>query len=186
MKEEIKPGYTRVTDVLFPLSGLGKIDPDILKNAARRGTEVHQIVECIIKRLGRFDSEETKPYIDSFEQWYCGKKFVETSKRFYDDKYMVTGECDGIYEDENGLTLVDFKTPRAESASWIVQGSAYSHMGKQVGYKINRIEFVQLMWTGKAAKSYFYKENFEMFIECLNVYKHFFKNKIQPIDTDYI
>lgn len=44
--------YTRVTEVLYPFSGLSNIKPDILANAARRGTRVHDICEGIMKGLG--------------------------------------------------------------------------------------------------------------------------------------
>lgn len=45
-------GYTRVTEVLSQFSGLDKVPKDILENAARRGTKVHNICEAIVTGIG--------------------------------------------------------------------------------------------------------------------------------------
>lgn len=41
--------YTRVTEILKPFSGLDRIPKDIVANAARRGTKVHDVCEGIIR-----------------------------------------------------------------------------------------------------------------------------------------
>jgi hypothetical protein len=45
-------GYTRVTEVLSPFSGMDKIPKHIVENAGRRGTLVHTIIEGIVSGLG--------------------------------------------------------------------------------------------------------------------------------------
>jgi hypothetical protein len=58
--------YTRVTHVLYPFSGLDKIDPAVVAHAAQRGTKVHKICEAIIQGLGELGvEEETAPYVES-------------------------------------------------------------------------------------------------------------------------
>lgn len=174
--------YIRVTDILYPFSGLTHIPSEILKNAAERGTKVHEIADSLIKDLGSFGTDETvRGYIESLELWLPGKKFIDKPDRFYDDQYALTGECDAIYDD-NGLVLVDFKTPAKESRSWMLQGSAYSYLAKKAGYDIKRIEFVKLDKTGKMPKSYFYQENFDLFLGCLKTYSYFYKNGKDVID----
>ena len=49
---EEKPGYTRVTEILSAFSGLNNVPKDILENAGRRGTKVHDICEAIVSGLG--------------------------------------------------------------------------------------------------------------------------------------
>jgi len=178
--------YTRVTEVLFPLSGLKSIDATILKNAAERGRKVHVICDAIIENLGTGPIEEyIQPYIDSFNEW-IPKDFIEKPKRFFCDEYKITGECDAIYKDSDGLVLVDFKTPVNESKTWKLQGSAYSYLAKKVGYNIKRIEFIKLSKTGAKPKVYVYEEDFGMFLKCLEVFKYFFKNSKDENPLDYL
>ena len=180
--------YIRVTDVLFPLSGLKNIDPYILKNAADRGTKVHEICEAIVNDIGFLDDpmeRKLNGYIQSFKQW-LPKKFIEKPQRFFCNKYGITGECDGVYEDENGYVLIDIKTPVNESKTWRLQGSAYSYLAKKAGYNITRIEFIKLSKDGNIPKIYTYEEDFEMFLKCLDVYKYFFNKPVQENPLDYI
>ena len=44
--------HIRVTDILSPFSGLDRVPKDILANAARRGSRVHDVCEAIVKGLG--------------------------------------------------------------------------------------------------------------------------------------
>ena len=180
--EPIKEGYIRITDVLSKFSGLDKIDPEVLRNAADRGTRVHQYCDAIIEGLGLFSIEDDcKGYIDSFNQWNVGKNYLTKPPRFYDDEFMITGECDAIYKQDGKLILVDFKTPVAESKTWPLQGSAYAYMAKKLGYNIEYIEFVKLSKVGKPPKVYTYTENFDLFLSCLDVYRYFYK---LPTDQD--
>jgi len=184
---EIKD-YIRVTDVLFPFSGLKSIDPLILQRAAERGTKVHEIIEAIIEGLGTpVITPDVDGYITSFQKW-MPKKFVQKPERFFCNDLMLTGECDGIYDDEegDGLVLVDFKTPVNESKTWRLQGSAYAYLARKAGYEIKRIEFVKLSKTGSAPKVYIYEEDFEMYLKCLDVYKMFYKNVQEENPLDYI
>ena len=89
MSKEIKDGYDRVTDVLFPFSGLTKVNTDVLKNAAERGTQVHLACACHIHDLPMDDVPDAyHGYVDSFLIWAEGKKFLTTPERFYDDRVV--------------------------------------------------------------------------------------------------
>lgn len=185
------PGYTRVTDVLFPFSGLKAIDPEILKNAADRGSRVHLVIDGILKGLGECHmGDDILGYIESFHKWYEGgssKEFLPKPNRFFNDAFKITGECDAIYKDSEGkLVLVDFKTPLRESKTWRLQGSAYSFMAEREGYPIDRIEFVKLDKKGEKAQIFIYERVFELFWKCLDVYDYFFANQVPEENIDYL
>lgn len=178
--------YIRVTDVLFPFSGLKSIPAHVLQNAAERGTKVHEICEALISDLGTIPiSPDLSGYIASFSKWAEDKKFVARPLRFYCDKYKITGEIDGLYKTEEGFTLFDIKTPATEGKTWSLQGSAYFYLATQAGYPITAIEFIQLSKLGYDAKVYSYKPNFELFLKCLEIYKLFFKDQ-KNNENDYL
>ena len=181
--------YVKVTRVLGPFSGLGKIPAHILDNAARRGTRVHLACDALVlPRSPGYISEnpDDDGYVMSFMKWYENKKFIPKPPRFFCDDLMLTGECDMIYEDERGLVLVDLKTPATESKTWPLQGSAYSYLAKKAGYDIKAIEFIRLMKTGGAPKVYNYTENFELFKSYLYIYRTHFEKENQENYLDYL
>lgn len=167
--------YIRVTHILYPYSGLDKVPIDVLKNASERGSKIHEICSAMVDDLGvGVLDPDYSGYIKSFEDWMQGKEFVERPSRLYCDKYKITGEIDGLYKNETGLTLFDIKTPAKESKTWSCQGSAYSYLCKKSGLDITKIEFVKLSKDGSEAVSFFYEENMEIFLKCLDLYKYFF------------
>lgn len=169
-----KDDYVRVTSVLKPFSGLYKVPTDILNAAAQRGSRVHTICDALINDLGLLDIDESLyGYIYSFEKWSKDKIFIPKPDRFYCDKYMITGEIDGIYQD-GGLVLFDIKTPLKESKTWPLQCSAYAYLARLKGFNIKRIEVIKLSKEGKEPTVYHYEENLDMFLKCLELYKHFF------------
>ena len=174
---EIPSEYTRVTEILYPYSGLQSIPPAILANAANRGTKVHNICESIMKGLGDWGvDEETKPYVDSFNKWWSlGHKVLSIEQRFFCSELMITGQVDMIVETENGAVILDLKTSSKPSKTWPLQGSAYAYMAKQAGYDIKGIHFLHLSKTGGDPHLYVYDDNFELFKKCLDIYKHFFE-----------
>lgn len=185
--EEIDPRYTRVTTVLYPLSGLHLVPQFILKAAAKRGEIVHNTCSAIMEDIG-YPSYEDKyaGYIDSFLKWNEGKKHIENPKRLYCDTHMITGEADDIYEENGKLVLVDWKTPEKESKTWISQGSAYAYLCKQAGYDISRIEFVKLSRKGDFPTTFVYENRFDKFLRNLETYNEYFKDmKIDDLIKNY-
>jgi len=168
--------YIRVTEVLYPFSGLQQVPPDVLENAGRRGTKVHQICEGIASGLGEFNvDEETAPYVESFKQWWdTGVKVVSMEERFWDDELEITGQCDFIIEDERGLGIVDLKTSAKVSKTWEAQGNAYAMMAIAAGYPIKFILFVHLSKVGKPPKLIEYPVRIPFFLAILTTFKHFF------------
>ena len=181
MVDIIKDGYTRVTTVLSPFSGLMHIDKDVLSRAAYRGTFVHESIDAIIEGFEPDPLENGwELYVDSFRQWNHGKRYIAKPDRFYDDEHMITGECDAIYKQDDGkLVLVDFKTSSCVGKTWPLQGAAYRHMAiMSTNLHIDKIEFVKLHKDGKAPKICTYDgSEWPLFLDCLRVYRHFFESQ---------
>lgn len=176
-------GYDRVTNILFAFSGLTVVDPHVLQRAADRGTFVHDTCDLIINDLPTDDiPEDFQGYIDSFKLWAEGKTFLPKPDRFFCDDLMITGECDGIYEQDGIVTLFDLKTPLREGKTWGMQGSAYAYLAKHYGHKIDKVEFVKLDKGGKAPKAYIYPDTMQDFLICLAVFRKYFKNQTTEIN----
>lgn len=179
--------YIRVTDVLYPLSGLRFIDPAVLKNAADRGTKVHNIANALMDGIGVYNEDpNVQGYIDSLSQWLPGKEFVDRPGRFFCDELMITGEVDCLYKEGDGMVLVDLKTPASEGKTWKYQLSAYKYLAQKAGLNIVRIEAVRLSKTGGKPKTYVYEDHLAMYLHCLFVYKEFFWSKEEENPLDYL
>jgi hypothetical protein len=171
-----RENYLRVTSVLYPFSGLQNINPDILANAARRGTKVHKICEGIVLGLGEIGvDDETLGYVESFKKWWsAGIDVIEMEKRFWDDELRITGQVDFIIRADNRLIIVDIKTSSRPSKTWQAQGSAYAYLAKNAGYDINKIFFLHLNKEGKEPKIFEYPVDDSFFLAILRTFKHFF------------
>lgn len=169
--------FLRVTEVLYPFSGLDAIDPAVVANAGRRGTKVHKICEAIMTGLGEMGvDDEAQPYVDSFYSWWNTRpKIVEVEKRFYNHEHKITGQCDAIIEIPNGQAIIDLKTSSKESKTWPVQGSAYAWLANQAGHTIKKIFFIHLLKTGKPAKIKEYPVDESLFLSVLRTYNHFYR-----------
>lgn len=171
--------YTRVTDVLTPFSGLDRINPGVVHNAAQRGTRVHTACEAIIKGIDLLEHDwEIKPYMDSFLKWWPAPiTVVAIEKRFYCDEMALTGQVDLIIEDQGKLGILDFKTSYRPSKTWPLQGSAYKYLARKSGYDIQTIQFLHLKRDGTEPVMYHYEDQWDMYKKCLDVYNYFFKRK---------
>lgn len=177
MKEKkTRENYTRVTNVLYPFSGLDKIDPKILEHAGERGTKVHKICEGIMEGLGELGvEEETEGYVTSFKKWWeKGHEIVEMEKRFWCDKHEITGQVDLILKTLEGMAILDLKTSSRPSKTWEAQGCAYAYLAKIAGYDIKKVFFLHLNKQGKEPKIYEYKIDDSFFFAIYRVWRHFF------------
>ena len=167
--------YRRVTEILYPFSGLEKIDPEIVAHAAERGTKVHQICEAIMGDLGEIGvDEETRPYVESFKKWWeIGWSVVAMEKRFWDDELRLTGQLDLIINTDQGLAIVDIKTSYKPSKTWKLQGSAYAYLARKAGYDVKRLYFLHLDRKGRMPKLIEYEIDEGFFLRVLEVYQYF-------------
>lgn len=162
----MRQDYLRVTNILYPFSGLDKINPEVLAHAANRGTKVHKICEGIMSGLGEYGiEEETQGYIDSFKLWWeQGHKIVLMEKRFWCDVLKITGQVDLVLDTQEGLAILDLKTSSKPSKTWQIQGCAYAYLAKEAGYDIKKIYFLHLNRYGKPPKIYEYPVDASFFL----------------------
>mgnify|MGYP001597964535 CR=1 FL=1 len=166
-----------MTNVLYPFSGLDKINVNVLANAADRGTRVHKICEGIVQGLGELGvDDETKGYVDSFKLWWeKGHHVLMIEQRFWDDELKITGQVDLILRIPEGLAIVDLKTSSKPSKTWQAQGSAYAYLAKKSGHDIQKIYFLHLNKDGKEAKVHEYPVDDSFFLAILRVWIHFYQ-----------
>lgn len=171
-----KENYKRVTSILYPFSGLDKIDPEIVAKAGTRGTKVHKIIEGIISGLGELGvDEETRGYIDSFYQWWhSGIDVITMEQRFWDEELSLTGQCDLIINTPDGAAIVDFKTSYKPSKTWQAQGCAYAYLAKKANYDIKKIYFLHLNKHGNNPKIYEYPVDDSFFLAIYRTWQHFY------------
>lgn len=176
-EKKTRENYTRVTNVLYQFSGLDKIDAGIVAHAADRGTKVHKICEGIILGLGELGvDDETRPYVESFKQWWeKGHEVLMMEKRFWDDELQLTGQVDLIVRTPDGLAIIDLKTSSRPSDTWPAQGSAYAYLAKKAGHDIKKIYFLHLLRSGREAKLYEFPVDDSFFLAIFRVWGHFYK-----------
>lgn len=176
-EKKTRENYVRVTNILYPFSGLEKIDAAIVAHAAERGTKVHKICEGIIEGIGEIGVEdETWGYVESFKKWWAlGHDVLKMEERFWDDDLEITGQVDLIINTPEGLAVVDLKTSSRPSKTWEAQGSAYAYLAKKAGHDIKRILFLHLNKHGKEAKVHEYDVDDGFFLSILRVWQHFFQ-----------
>ncbi len=163
--------------MLYPFSGLERLNAEVVAHAAERGTKVHKICEGIIQGLGEIDvDEETKGYVESFKKWWeLGHEVIMMEQRFWDDDLQITGQVDLIIKIPEGLAIVDLKTSSKPSPTWEAQGSAYAYLARKAGHDIQKIFFIHLNKTGKEAKIYEYPVDDSFFLAIYRVWAHFFQ-----------
>lgn len=171
--------HYRVTEILYPFTGMKFVQTDVLENAAIRGTKVHAACEGVAKGLDPWPlSEECQGYFDSFMRWWeKGQEIKAVEKRMFCDRLGLTGQIDLILDTPEGDVICDLKTSAAESKTWRYQGSAYSYLARESGYEPYKIMFLKLDREGKFPKQYFYEENMDMFKKILDVFEEFFATK---------
>ncbi len=176
LEEKSTEKYLRVTNILYPFSGLEKIDPVVLANAASRGTKVHKICEGIINGLGEIGvDDETCGYVESFNKWWLlGHDVVMVEKRFWDNELHLTGQVDMIIKTPDGLAIVDIKTSSRPSKTWRAQGCAYAYLAKRAKHDIKKIFFLHLNKYGKEPKVYEYPVDDDFFLAIFRTYIYFY------------
>jgi hypothetical protein len=178
--EEIKPGYTRVTDILSIFQNYTQVDRARLKKAQDIGTLVHAAIEKHFK--GEFVPlfMPLTPYFLSFTKWEStlGIKPLIVEERFYDDDLMITGRVDLMAEIEGSLALVDFKTGSwAHPDIWALQASFYRHFLWKMERAPNHFFFVQLRSDGGKPDVHYMSYNPDWWdickaaIQCYNYFK---------------
>jgi len=174
--EVIKPGYTRVTDILRPWSKFDGIPQEILDRKCAIGTEVHHAIHMHNEGFVPDLSPEAQPYFDSYLEWESASRVhcVVNEMRYYDDAKQITGCIDALarFPNEEGLVMCDWKTTAYCTPdigiTWHLQGTFYHYLIEQnkVENVSNRFLFVQLKKDGKLPKVKEFEYTTEMMYKC--------------------
>lgn len=158
--EEIKEGYIRVSDLLDVWTDFKHIDPHVLENKARIGTNVHEKISAELNGYFIDLAPDEEGYFESWLRWYEKNDktpYLEWERRFYSDEFLVTGQVDAIKEREDGtIQIIDYKTSASPSLErWGFQAGWYYLLAKENGYDVEpEVTILNLKKDGKAAKEY--------------------------------
>lgn len=138
--------YLRVSEILSRLQDFSTIDPAILDNKKKIGTNVHKaILDDSEGSFPLLESEREAAYFGSYMMWKKKEhpKFKIQVPRLYCHELMITGEIDGLIEGQNKPILVDWKcSANAHEEIWSMQAHFYWYL-----LQVNGIEVAdRMLW----------------------------------------
>jgi hypothetical protein len=135
MTDDIKPGYTRVSEFCSRYEKFGSVSPEYLAYRADVGTQVHKAIRMFLSGMAYELCDEAKPFFESWISWYHLMKeplITHEETRMYCDKWMLTGAIDGILHLQ-GMPpmIVDWKTSSSENKiMWPIKGAFYLYLAR--------------------------------------------------------
>lgn len=128
-QEHWVPSSTQILK-LQGLSNYLNIDPEVLENAARRGSEVHALASALNKYSGvdpNWITEETAPFFSAYQRFLAESGFVPDPKwseqpmiaTIHGMKVGVTPDCFGLFGRDKAI--IEFKCTATRQASWTIQ-----------------------------------------------------------------
>jgi len=183
MKEHQGILYARVTEVLQPFADFSHIDPEVLKNKQRIGTNVHMAIADDIEGECPILKDDERGYFRSYQIWrnYLEVKFIASEQRYYNKEKRLTGQIDSLILPPGDTlpVLVDFKTSAIESKlSWTLQAHLYAYLIKSEGKSIaNTYLFVKLDKKGDVPQVFQYKFDQNTMNRALLAVDEFWQNK---------
>jgi hypothetical protein len=177
--------YIRVTQVFGHFAPVG-VKQSQIASASERGTDVHDL--CFRKARGihvtKPRSEYMKslwPYYQSFEKWFdlMVVKVHSVEPEFKHWAYGYLGHPDilATIRDNNGLVVIDLKTPIKARRIWAGQCAAYMQAAVANSWPVIKSASLQLDPLGRMAKMTWYDyqaRDFNMFLSLLHGYRYFF------------
>jgi hypothetical protein len=171
------PTVTRILALWADFSGVA---PDVLENAARRGTAVHRVCGCLAQGLWFPEpQEDCAGYVESFLTWFPVVESVILSEGELVDKALgYRGHPDLIcrIRGDKALALVDFKTPATKSPLWRAQLAAYKRLAEIGGYPVKRVGTLRLKKDGSRPIFDEYTDSatdLAGFVAALNAHRYF-------------
>lgn len=176
--------YARVSEVLTSFSDYSHIDPKVLANKARIGTEVHQAISDCLNDEFPILGKDCKGYFESFLCWKDSFRqiFHRSEERFFDDELMICGQIDALclYPEFKMPCLVDFKTSVRENYEvWQMQAHLYIYLLEKNGVGNEGFaQFVKLNRYGNKPDVFTYPYLQSVMDKCIESVKIFWdKNK---------
>lgn len=194
--DEIKPGYTRVSEISSAFAGYGRIPQDVLDKAAARGSQVHELIFDYLNDVPipedkwSFNGESLKGYFESFLQFWNHQEVVEIilqEERFYNDTYMITGKPDVVirkksFKQEYVDFIVDWKCTSTIGRHWDIQAAGYAVLLNE-GYSLRsypalqcKSMFVKLKKDGNYPDLECFPYDPHCFYKAWTFYKQYFEN----------
>ena len=185
--DNIKPGYTRVSDIAGAFAPYRDIPRDVLENAANRGKEVHQLIHERFLNIPDTDNKWPK-YMMSWERFwqpYRNSEVLLQEKRLYYDSWMITGQIDMIAIINGAVTLIDWKCTAATSPHWKIQAGGYDLLAQRAGFKIDNWIFVRLDKGGGDPQVIQYDYwDMEWFEKAYEFYMKFLKDQTCNLESE--
>lgn len=181
-----KLSVPRVTEVLGMFSSYNNVPPDVLENAATRGSKVHGLCALLAQDLWMPPcTEELQLYVDSFSKWHnCHvKRLYMVEKRLIDKCESYTGQIDFVFGlDDEKKWLVDLKTCYAPQKTHYVQMAAYRDMLKDNDIEVEGAKLVYAQKSGGDPKVITLSQDelnalSEVFHAALKCYEYFKRKK---------
>jgi len=177
-----------VTSVLNGAAAYAGVSPDVLEEASRRGTYIHQCCEMLVWGSLDLDSvpDHLRAYIHAFDRWLVEvKPEIElTEERVWHRRFMYAGTLDLKCKIRRRSRVIrnvtDIKTTYRLMSMVGPQLAAYREAYNSAGGN-DRIEArygLQLQKDGRYKfHEYTDPTDFEIFKSCLNVHNFFLKDK---------
>ena len=179
------PSVTRIiSDVGKLWLSFDHVPPDRLEFACQRGSDFHRLAALYASRLWIDEVPDScVGFFKSFTAWF--DEFVEevilVEQTLVHPTLHYKGTPDAIVrmKGDTGLTLLDWKTPRALSKSWRLQLAAYKNLADVNGYlqSLERVASLQPHPDGGRAKFEEYTKSltadWNVFRSMLGVWKFF-------------
>lgn len=175
----IKPGYTRISEILSHLNTYADINPQVLNRKAKIGTEVHESINAFLNDIHLPVSDQAEGYFQSWKFWneLASPTFCFSEERFYDDSLMITGCVDGIitFPYSKSMHVIDYKTSASENQiTWPLQATFYHYLASKAGLSVSeKIMFVKLDKSGKSPKIFEYTYTPNLFKKCMEALESF-------------
>lgn len=173
--------YARVSDIICPFAGYGNVDPLVLANKARIGTEVHKAINDEINDEFPIMAKDCEGYFNSYVKWKetVKPKFLRTEERFFCDKLRVTGQIDALITIPDHIDnpfLLDFKTSvKANPVTWPMQAHLYKYLLGENGVDVNTALFIKLNRWGGIAEETFYPYDQAVMDKCFEAVNSFWR-----------
>lgn len=187
--------YIRTNCEVDPEDGVYYVSPEELEmaknahvkskeDAGAAGTEVHEIIEGLIKNAiennDGFLTEKSheNSQVNNFLVWANGVniKFLESEKRLYSTKYWYAGTADIICEIDGKKYIGDIKTSSGIYPEYFIQGTAYAHAAQEMGLydDFHGVIIINLKKKGgiEVKQNFDMEGNFDCFIAALTLYRH--------------
>ena len=171
--------YARVSDIICPFTDFSGIDPLVLANKARIGTEVHKAINDEINDDFPMMAKDCEGYFNSYLGWrkVCKPIFHRTEERFYCDELRITGQIDALIElTDMGNLLLDFKTSVKENpVTWPMQAHLYKYLLAENGIEVDSALFLKLNRWGAIPDSSFYAYDQAVMDKCFEAVESFWR-----------